>query len=549
MSTVAPYRGVVSITKSGTTKTFNPFTPTYDFNLIQGRITQGYGGVSSRLTLLIEDSNAALYSFFQPGGTYTIQWGKSAGSLSTLTNGFVERRVVKRPNMDTMLYELTCFDVNTILDWRIANVNRFQKRLSSGNLDSSDTTMDIGNLAKFLAGYNPDGSANSDAYYPMNQLTNVKTLAVEHGITVGGVELADERLPTFNAEYQTIRSILKQLTENGGDWVAYIDENDDLKFKAQSSSDSGILVTDSESPSWPDPAKVAHIIDDTELQIEQTLEDMKNLIIGVGGSMETPAYTQTSVAGGSDTLYDKYIAFKLPRIKDTGVTAVAVRMSRTGQPDIDLFGEIREDNGNTPQGGAFVKGFQIGKTAIGTSNEWALGDLIADINTQVDHWLILYKDNGTTGSSSKTYNWHHDGGATGTRATSTDGVTWTVTGSTKQYGFLLWTDARIISLSFDADSISQYKQRDMVLSDTGIKTVLAMSRRLNPLLNQLKVPKEVVTATLFPPDTIIPVGKTVTIRESKTGIDGSYRVLQADYLLDSVGALSMEIQAQKTQLD
>lgn len=548
MVTTAPYLATVAITKSGTTKNFNPFTATYDYNLIEGRISQSYGGLISRLTLVIEDSDGTNYSFFTPGGTYSIQWGKTAGSLSTLTKGFVETRQVVRPDKNTMYYVVTCLDRNTLLERRVVNVRRFQKRTSAGALDSSDTSTDLGNLAKFVLGYDTDGStANSDAYYPMNTFGNVKTIASEYSISASGIQTANRVLPEFTAQYQTAAATLQQLAEHKG-WIAYIDENDVLQFKAPTATDSGILITDTESPSW-DTTKVAHIIDDQPFTIEEDLTDTKNLLIGVGGDMDSASYTQTTTSGGSDVLHNTYLAVKLPRIKDVGLTAVGVWVNKSSgtPPDINLFGEIRQDNSNTPQGGAFVKGFHIDKSHIVSTagGDWAMADLQCDINTQVDHWLILYKDLSGAGSASKTYKWFHDGGSSGTIATSSDGSTWSVTSSTKQYAYLIWTDARVFSVAQDASSISSYGQRDYVLSDTTIKTRASMENRLKELLSYTKHMKTIVTATVFPPDTIIPVGKTITVQESKSGLNNTFKVVQADYLINSVGALSMEVVASK----
>ncbi len=556
----SPYNALVTLTNSsGTTKTFSGFpNGVQDFDLIEANATLSLDGKAGMVKMLIEDSAGAMKSFISYGNTFTFKMGKTdSGEAATVIQlqGNIEIKEVFRPSKNEMTYLLTGYDKNYRLLQRIVNVHRFQKRQANGLLDPTDTSMDVANLVKYVMGLQSDSvTAITDAYEPMRRHGSVQTVAAADSIDVSSFGTAGLILPTYDADFRPVADVVKDLANQVG-YIFYVDQNNKLQFTPPTGVvDSGFFITDDVNGIdtdtglvWGDTTRLAQIIDDEPLHIIGTLEDTKNGIIGIGGNNLDPYMQQLNGGGGSDVLYNQWIAFKLTgalALKTARVSQVGVRVSKFGSPTVDLWGSLVQDKNNSPTG-ALVKEFSAVRSSVNpTTANWTIADCVADINTQVDHWLIL-QGNNSGQDSNNYYRWYNDGGTSGTIATSTDGINWTLSSNTKQYAFLIWADDRIVSMKYDPNSITNYGLRESVFSDPLLKTTYGLINAVNYQLNYSKYPKEIVEAVCFPPDTLIPLGKTLKIQDSLTGTNDIYKVIQLDYVLDGVGALAVKVRASK----
>lgn len=553
---------------SGTTLNFSSFPGgATDFNLISAKVAVARPDTSgAKSTFIIEDSNPTLGTgtvnrVLQPGSTYTLTVGKSAALATTTLKGVIEKRRITRNVNKEVQYELTCYDYNARLIQRIVNVHRFQNMKSDGTLDTTDTRMDVTNLAKYVIGYLADGStAISDAYQPMVQDSNVKTLAADDGFTVNNLTATTHLLPTYDADFRAVADVLKDLANQVG-YTYFVDTNKNLNFVpiAGGSAASGITLSTNPSESVSDATKLGYITDlDDPMIITEDLTDTKNGIIGISGNNTTPNYTQTDVTGGAIKLDTGFLAQKLPTLSDNRLSQISVWIAKVGTPSADLFGEIREDDGSGGGGkplGALVKAFQIPRGDIPVTANWVTADYDPPyINTSVGHWLVLW--GGYTGiSGSNYYQWYKDSSITKTNASATwisppTAPTWSVNNANSyQFAFLLFNKEKMVHSLYDASSIAAYGLREDVFRDNEIKTTDALWQAVSRIFTLSRFMKQTIECYVLPPNVNMTIGTTCTIIDSVSGINGTYKIVQLDYIFKEGAEQSIQVKVTATKVN
>lgn len=519
MVTYLPVVPKVTIT-SPTSRTFDPLNSTFDFNLTYLKFNQSSEGKAGSFTMRLEDSNAALAGELDCGDAVQIWLAKALPFTENMFYGKVQKFKRIRPSKDVMTYELFGYDLTERLARRIINMQRIQARTGDGvTPDSSDSSTELGALMRDLC-------EDTDAYP-----TGEPTLETDESLTFD-VDSTGIKVPSFIADYKNISSAgqdLAKMCERN----LWINEDKVLKFKSNTLVDSGILIVDDPNDAtaltW-DTTKLGFITQDKPLEVEDTIEDTVNRLFGLGGDEMSIDQKQETTSGGNDALNSLYRAVKFTPAERRH-EYVAVYIGSSGSPGVPLEGEVREDNAGEPTG-ALVKAWSIREAVVTPGGAWVIADLGADkIQTGKAHWLILYKK----GSAGNTYNWYHDGGSASTIATSADGVTWSVTASTKGYAFRTYNAARLLTVSEDSTSRSNYGISEDVYSNPEITERITMQRLVDGMTSIMSQKKRVLSASIFPPDTMIRVGQYLRVIDSKTAVDSMLEVVNVEYEFDSEG--------------
>ncbi|MBI2127198.1 MAG: hypothetical protein HYU02_07820 [Thaumarchaeota archaeon] len=511
------------------TKIFDPLTPTLDFNLSKCHIELSSQGQIGKITATIEDSSGALQADIACGKQIDVWLAKQLPFSTKFFLGKLEKRNILQSVPDAVEYEIEGAHITSRLTHRIVHFARIQKRLSDGvSVDNTDNTTLIENMVKDIV--------QKTDVYP----TGEPTLETADGITVSGVESTSLRIPEYICDYKPASDALRELGDVSGR-TFWLDEAKDLKFKAPQVLDSGVLITDNPdsvlAQGW-DATKLATILQDDTFDLEDSIVETKNRIFGIGGDEPVIDQKQETTSGGQDALDTLYRAQKLSP-KELRMAYVAVYIDKTGSPGVDLEGEIREDNSNTPQGGSLIKVFKVPLTQIGATG-WYIADVGADkINTSKAVWLILYKK----GSSGNTFRWYRDSSATSTRATSSDGITWSVVGSTYSYAFRTYSATRLLSIGDDEASKTAYNVRETVISDPSITERKTMENLVNNLIGVSGKLKRTFTCTIYPPDTMMLIGQSVRVVNSKLGLDDLFEITRMAFdMEEGVPAKGVEVE-------
>ena len=502
-----PVKAKVTITGTQT-RTFDPFPPTHQFNLLRTSFNPQIQGKASRAILEIEDSAAALLNAFTNGNTVKIFLSKtSTFPAQPHFLGRVEQVKRKRVQSKELTYELTALGITNRLFHRVANLLRIQDRQVDGvTPDANDTKTRIDNLVKDLI-------QEEDAYP-----TGEPTLEDE-GISVAGVDTSTKKIPQYFGEMKPVSDILKELAEiDGKDF--WIDTLGVLNFTDPETTNSGVLFTDDPDEVHDETLK-GIIVDDEPFTINEIIEGYTvNRLFGLGGDELEKDQFQETVTGGPDALDANFRAIKFTPDKNK-LAYIAVNIEKLGNPVVDLQGQVREtfddDNDADDPNGAIVKAFALGKDKIASGQAWYYIDIGAQfLNTKQNYWLILNK----VGDASNTYRWFHDALSINTSAFSANGTTWTVDSTGVGYGFRTLSSNRLLTVASEDDSKDKYGLREDVFSAPAIRERQTMDQLITEEVARLSKQKRIITFTSYAPDNVPQIGQMVQVHQSKTPSTG-----------------------------
>ncbi len=514
-----PVKAKVTITGTQT-RTFDPFPPTHQFNLLRTSFNPQIQGKASRLILEIEDSAAALLNAFGNGNTVKVFLSKTS-TFPTQPHflGRVEQVKRHRRNANELVYELTGLGITNRLFHRIGNLLRIQDRQADGvTQDNTDTKTRIDNLVKDLI-------QEEDAY-PTGEPT-----MEDEGISVAGVSLSTKKIPQYFGEMKPISDILKELSEvDGKDF--WIDTLGVLQFTDPETSNSGVLFTDDPDETHDETLK-GIIVDDEPFTVSEIIEGYTiNRLFGLGGDELEKDQFQETVTGGPDALDANFRAIKFTPDKNK-LAYIAINIDKTGTPLVDLQGQVREtfddDNDADDPNGAIVKAFALGKDKIASGQAWYYIDIGAEfLNTKQNYWLILNK----VGSAGNTYRWFHDALTTHTSAFSANGSTWTVDSTGVGYGFRTLSSNRLLTTAAEDDSIEKYGLREDVFSNPAIRERETMQQLISEQVARLSKQKRIITFTSYAPDDVPQIGTMVQVHQQKapsTGVNSLMELIDMSF--------------------
>jgi len=531
--TKKPLLPVITITKDdSSTYTYNPHTSTFDFRLKSLQFTPPYDHVGGSFSMTIYSSdatNANMNTFLNnvdEGNELTIALGKTS-SVTTLFRGIIERKEITEPIKDLMEVTLAGPDWGSyILKSKLINRSWIQNR-TGDDLDASDSSTLVSQIISDMI--------TDVASTPTNEYS-----LENHGIvySAGNVTVPSVKFPEFTANLEYADDKLTEIDNLIGT-THYVDSSKNLIIKDPTitSASSGILLTDDYTSgtalAW-DQTKLGLIAPGSTYV--RTLENHKRRIFGVGGDRQSVDQSSTSYST-STTVYDKYIAMKFtPQYRP--ISQIAIVLSKTGSPSAGPSIQLVEDFGGDPLGTVIRDTVSASKDEVTASAGWHWFDIGDQLNTAKDYWIILNK----TGDVSNTYNWHRDANDTGTHSTSTDLVTWTPATTPNRWNFAYktYTSTPILTVYSDTAAATAKHFVEHVIKQPDVTTQEQMNRLVISESTRLFKRKEIFSASIYAPDTLLQTGQTVQVYKSSSGysVNAAFTLSNVEYIFeaDDMGA-------------
>jgi hypothetical protein len=562
--TKKPLLPVVEITKNdASTYTYNPFTSTFDFYVVGLTVTPAHdvdGGVYSMEITSSDATNSAMNTVLtniEEGNELLIYIGKDNTNKSKIFRGVIESIEIYEQNKNYMYVTISGPDWGSdVLKNRVVTGQWAQLRASDGTLDASDTATTVSQITHDLL--------TQTSSYPTGDIAagDATGSSSTQGIIVPAVDDLEGKgfpLSVFNANYEPLDDKLHELDEIAG-IIHYVDPDKNYVSKAPTDSTSSlpadILLTDDNTDAtalaWP-PTKVGLIAPGSTLK--RTLEHHRRRLFGLGGeNIEVDQSSETDA--GSTKIHDTNYAMSFTPEYIT-LNKVHVLISRVGTPDTDFVLEIREAGSNGLPTGEVLRTVSKNKAFMNGFDEndpkMSSFEINEDLNTANTYWIVLRKGGG---DANNTFQWHHDNtdNNPSLSASSADDVTWALTTTPNRfnYGFRSWRGTPVFSILEQNDSIQTTDKHfhEETIRKADVTEQDLMKKLLTNQTNTFFKRKEIFTASIYAPDTLLQTGQSVRIRKQASGytFDADWVIGNVTYIFESdetnvTGAFRYDIEA------
>ncbi|MHB1910225.1 MAG: hypothetical protein ACYCQJ_15310 [Nitrososphaerales archaeon] len=558
----------------------------YNFgsNLIECDVTPACDNKASEATLTINDSSGAYDdpsiggSLFVPGDAIQVSIFKEGQTPVQIFNGTLDDCKVEHQSKYVKTLTLHAIDLSQRLMTRLVNT----AYVTINTIANPGYTVDA--IVKDLI-------TNHSVLLSVQNGTNTSGL----GLTVNNVQASSIYIQNKIFSRQSVNDCIRELA-NVGLANFYVDATGDVHFFTWSSIYSSVTLDDSviqdiaieddgtgiynniyvvggsQDSIDSAPSRTLTVGTSNSGQAVLTVASTSQFFVGevvlvnVTGSTQESAtissinpgvsltmsanltYThnanETVIAdNGSEGSYNNYYAQKFQASQyalDQVVFLMHKIQSNGLVPVNNISGEVRMDNNGTPNGGATITTFSIQASAVptGSGNETlvsvnASGNLVPGQY----YWLILYAGGQDANDQ---YYWHTDGSTSGTHATSTDGITWTVVASSYNFVYETLVSQDVLSMSSDSTSMSLYGSRETVVTDTTIPTFQAAAQEGQSYLNVLAKKKRSLTISAFPTDTLINPGEQVKVIDGN--LNAYFVCLEITYRIKDVSCYRVDYQ-------
>ena len=533
--TKKPLLPVITIQKTSGVYTFNSFTSTFDFRVGSLTVKPAFDAVGGNFTLNIigaTGTNAemnTILSNISEGNEVTIWVGKTDASKVKIFLGIIEEIVIDESNKNYMSVTLSGPDWGSdLLKNRVVNYQWDQRRDSSGNIDTTDTSTTIKNII--------DDLLNDTQSYPSGAIDSIT--AVSQGLIYSSANVLpiDYSLPTFSAKYEFLDDKLQELDDFGLSYH-YVDPDKNFRmYQLGISNTAGpatILFTDdvSDSISWTS-GNVGLIAPGSSFK--RTLEHHKRRVYGLGGLSST-VDTSNTTTSSNDTLASNYYAARFTPTK-THLSYITLYLSQIGTPTFDFIMELRDDSstGTSAPTGQVLRSISKNKAFLGgaTSATPSVFEMNEELTPGRNYWIVCMA-NGT--DASNCFRWHRDALSTGVSSSSTDDVTWTTDTTGYNYAFQTFLGNELIAVSRDPNLVASSKH---LHEDTLRKADIIDDKVLKFLLTQenktAHKKKEILKCQVYAPDTLLTTGQKIRVRKQASGylVDGEFTLGQIEYVFE-----------------
>lgn len=357
----------------------------------------------------------------------------------------------------------------------------------------------------------PNEVYEEDLYADISDIVKDLISKYAPGITTTNVANTSIQLDKLVYNWnKSLFSCLAELAELVG-FDFFVDETSDLHFQD------------------PDLAVNVHTVTedliDPSAFVESDLDDQATRVTMQGGYDPSLDYEQTdiSVATGLDTSWiaDEYTPSR------PYLAYILIYCDQEGSPDETLNGKIVVDNNGTPQGGAEICRFTV--LGVNATAGWRF----VPINLDITHvhpftpgvekiWICLEKH----GDGANRYRWYNDGGTSNTYATSSDGETWSVSGSGPDMAFRAYYGARVIiqeidtALELSLGEVIEVIEKDEKWTDRDLVRSLAHAK-MTEYAEELKKG----TLWLLCPSVVIRPGDKITLNLPGIGESGTEHIV------------------------
>lgn len=336
------------------------------------------------------------------------------------------------------------------------------------------------------------------------------------------------RLSAFNANMEFLDDKLQEIDQLGGT-THFVDPDKvfcmEQPFTSSSVLPAEILLTDDFTDSvalgW-NQAKVGLVGPDTTLK--QTVEHFRRRLFGLGGDQLTIDQKQETDSA-STQLDANYLAMRFsPRFR--ALNSVSVRLSKVGSPTLGPVLEIIEDDGTNQPLGTILRSISKDKDAITGSAGWHSFKISEELNTALDYWIVLVR----TGTPTDTFAWHKDASSSFVNGFSPDGASWTITPSSFGFAFRQYTINPILAVFSDNTNLNTIKlPREEVIRKPTITETPVMWQLLRQECETICKRKDIFSAPVYAPDTILIPGQKVRVRKQSSGF-----IIDEEYIIGNI---------------
>jgi len=318
-----------------------------------------------------------------------------------------------------------------------------------------------------------------------------------------GITLEDIRFP-----YRTLKDCLDLLSSLAG-YTYHCDPELKLHFYPLQAKSSGLTFTEA------DIAPTPELVDD--------LTPVKNVVYVLGG-VDLKVDCEGGGEAGYESLHDKWLAQSFVPTR-SNMEQLSLLLSRVGDPEEDLFGEIRVDEEGLPVGDV-VGAFTYSSDYLSETPSMKPVSLQTVLEAGRKHWIILRRAGK---DENNTYRWYHDGGTSGENAYSMDGSTWTVQQNSHTYAYKTYYGLPIIYVAEDEQAIQTYRRREIVIQDPAIRDMATARRVARAKLEELRqVRRELPRLTVLTPESLPRPGELVRIQMPSKALDAEFLVREVE---------------------
>lgn len=418
---------------------------------------------------------------------------------------------------------------------RISTIERIQKRVTAGGeeFDAADTLTSLSNLVN-------DIWQDQDHYI-------LRSLGLESGITLGGIQTNVTQVTEFKDYYQSWSYLMSKLAAIGGS-VWGINPDREVFYRDPTSQSSGILLSSDETgvvTSMWNPAKLCYITSPVEWT-DSVGETGYSVLHAPGATTDSLDVSVNPTINADFNLSSNWLAIEWVTSQDT-LSKIAAKFKRVGTPAAgDAFFQIvGAESGGGPRMSDVRKKVRIPLQKLlsfETSNPSFFNEYSFE-RIKVTPDEVLYAVFEKYGDGSNHYVLQYDSGGSNTYYTSSDGVSWS--SATGDFAWRTYPTRTLNVVLYNTNTAKRFGVREKVVDVKNIqdiKTIRQTLLGLSDIMGREKRLYKPITTSV--PDNYVEPGQTLRIID-KFGLNTNAIIssmdisMSADNATNKLGASEM----------
>lgn len=436
----------------------------------------------------------------------------AAGKTSSTTNllrGVIESITIEEGGPNFMKIHLSGPDFgSSILNHTVVKGAWVQQKEADGvTLDDTDDNVLIYNIID-------DMISNADRCYivPTDGIT-AETKGL-NAVSATYCKPPNKRLAQFFANSEFIGDKLREMDDEFNT-IHYVDFSKNLVVQSPALTSSGILLVDKTddavAATW-DTTKLGYLV---TTSYEKTLESHRKRLYGYGGDQRLDHAQQKQTTTTTFTKNDtSWLAMKFMPYY-TNIATIYLYLDKVGDPgNANVLFIVNDSSGNPSS--STLKTMTIDAASVTGTAGWHHVDLNEDgLNTEGFYWIVLQE----TGDASNYYRWYRTNGSTSyTTATSSDGITWSVTSAGDGFAYRAYsTSPLMVPMPSAGLAASDKHFYEEVIRKPDITEIERMLDALNGVHSIANKRKEILRANVYAPDALLQTNQTVRVRKQAAG--------------------------------
>lgn len=482
-------------------------SPTQDFNLSALGLHAGLNDDHGNALLLIDDSNNVFTnndvrraSKVKNQWNLKVQLGKGVTGDTWFQGKILTSDIIRSRTSQQFIKIIAAGWGIRTLD-RISTIERIQKRTGGGiDYDTTDNLTDINSLVN-------DVFQDQDHYI-------LRSLGLESGITLAGIEANTTQLTEFKDYYQSWSFMMSRLAAVAGS-VWGIDANKDVFFRNPKANSSGMLFSGDTAgvvtQKW-NPAKIGYIVGPVEYT-DGVGDSGYSVLHAPGATTDSLDINENPTVNADFNLSSNWVAIEWTTAQDT-LSKIAAKFKKVGTPaDGDAFFQIV---GETTGGGPLMTDLRKKiRIPVQVLNRFSSSnpDYFSEYSfekikvTPGEKLYLVFEKYGT---ASHHYVVQYDSAGAIPYYTSADGVSWA--SNTGDFALRTYPTRTLNVILYNTAAARRYGVREKVIDVKNIADIQSIRSVLLGLSDMLAKEKRVYKPlTVTVPDSYFSPGQTARI--------------------------------------